>query len=794
MRINKNFISFILVSIFYLPTWAQDTLTYQGNILNAARQPVSASYPMVFKLYTDLEDNEVIWTERYESIDIIDGVFTVELGTLTPFPANIGSQVSLYLGVAVNDGPEMSPKLKLSSVLRAQWASHAQDVSDEDINPNSVSINNHEVIDSLGHWVGEPVGLRGSDGVGIEEALVNNIGELILTLSDSRQINVGLVVGSDGAVGLQGETGATIVDAIVDSTGIMTLTLSDGRLLNVAGNTQGPQGETGGQGPQGVSVVSSDLIDGRLILILSDGNEIEVGNIQGTQGLQGEQGPQGPQGEQGPQGLQGEQGPQGLQGEQGPQGLQGEQGPQGSQGEQGPQGPQGEQGPQGPQGEQGPQGLQGDQGPIGPIGAGVVSASINQEGELEMGLSNGIELNAGSVTANTACVLSPVILNGNTVNGLISLKCGDQEAIKLRLAGCGDHVIDVDEVCDDGNQINTDACKNDCTAAECGDAVVHLGQEECDDGNSVDGDDCTNSCTLAVCGDGVIGPNEDCDDGNQSNLDSCMNDCVFAQCGDGFVGPGEECDDGDMINGNGCDTDCTLSAPCGNNCPNLTFVNITGGTFIMGNNNGAATPDHPVNVTTFKLTKTTITVSQYRQCVDAGVCPVPPGGTYTESNKDNHPINRVRWEDAKTYATWVGARLPTEAEWEYAARNRGQNTLYPWGNTNANCNYANINNCYGFTSPVCNFANGHTDQGLCDMAGGIYEWVEDDYHADYNGAPNNGSAWIDSPRASNRVLRGGSWSASASNATTYYRYAASSPSFLSLAGTSTSYGFRLARN
>jgi cysteine-rich repeat protein len=424
---------------------------------------------------------------------------------------------------------------------------------------------------------------------------------------------------------------------------------------------------------------------------------------------------------------------------------------------------------------------------------GVVSAAVNNNGDLQMQLSDGATLNAGSVNAQTACAVSPVLVNGVPVAGMISLQCGDQAAIKLRLAGCGDHVVDADEACDDGNQVDTDACTSDCTLAVCGDAIVFAGQEECDDGNQVDGDDCTNACTDAVCGDAIVGQGEACDDGNNSNLDLCTNDCVAAQCGDGFVGPGEACDDGDAINGNGCDTDCTLSAPCGANCPNFTFRTISGGQFTMGNGGGSASPAHSVNVTTFKMTQTTVTVAQYRMCVEANVCPVPPSGTYTEFNKNNHPINRVRWEDAKTYATWVGARLPSEAEWEYAARNRGQTLNYPWGNAGANCSFANVNNCYGFTSPVCNFPDGNTNQGLCDMAGGIYEWVEDDYHGTYTGAPNNGSAWVDSPRAAQRVLRGGAWSQPAANATVYYRYAADSPNFLGNGGTSASYGFRLAR-
>jgi cysteine-rich repeat protein len=427
---------------------------------------------------------------------------------------------------------------------------------------------------------------------------------------------------------------------------------------------------------------------------------------------------------------------------------------------------------------------------------------VNNDGDLEMQLSDGVTLNAGSVNAGTACIVGPVVVNGAPSADLISLKCGDQAAIKLRLAGCGDNVVDADEACDDGNQVDTDACTRDCTLAVCGDEIIFAGQEECDDGNDVDGDDCTNACTDARCGDSVNGPGEDCDDGNTSNLDSCTNACEFARCGDNFVGPGEACDDGDAINGNGCDTDCTLSAPCGADCPNFNFRTITGGSFSMGNGSGSASPAHNVNVTTFKMTKTTVTVDQYRLCVEDGPCREPPGGTYGGVNTNDHPVTRVRWEDAKTYATWVGARLPTEAEWEYAARNRGQNVTYPWGNAVADCQnsfagplgLANVDDCYGFTSPVCIFPDGNTNQGLCDMAGGVYEWVEDDYHASYNGAPNNGSAWIDSPRAGQRVLRGGSWSAAASNATVYFRWASDSPNFFSMGGTSSTYGFRLARD
>lgn len=141
------------------------------------------------------------------------------------------------------------------------------------------------------------------------------------------------------------------------------------------------------------------------------------------------------------------------------------------------------------------------------------------------------------------------------------------------------------------------------------------------------------------------------------------------------------------------------------------------------------------------------------------------------------------------FATWVGGRLPTESEWEFAARSRGRAITSPWGNEPADCTRANVNNCFGFTSPVCNYPRGLTAQGLCDMAGNVHEWLEDDFHGNYAGAPNDGSAWIDSPRSPMRIMRGGSWSRTADFATVHRRWAADFPSFLS----STTYGFRGAR-
>ena len=84
------------------------------------------------------------------------------LGSQTPLPIELSRQNALFLGVAIGDGDELMPRTKISSALRAHFALHAQDVRGEDIHPSSISINEQEVIDERGRWVGDPSGLRGA--------------------------------------------------------------------------------------------------------------------------------------------------------------------------------------------------------------------------------------------------------------------------------------------------------------------------------------------------------------------------------------------------------------------------------------------------------------------------------------------------------------------------------------------------------------------------------------------------------------------------------------------------------
>ncbi|RPH93792.1 hypothetical protein EHM69_09245 [candidate division KSB1 bacterium] len=198
------------------------------------------------------------------------------------------------------------------------------------------------------------------------------------------------------------------------------------------------------------------------------------------------------------------------------------------------------------------------------------------------------------------------------------------------------------------------------------------------------------------------------------------------------------------------------------------MVAIPACTFIMGAAYQAwATPEHEVTVSPFFMDIYEVTNDEYKQFCDATGHSYPPNPNwpgysnfFTNPAYAHYPVINVYWQDAHDYAAWAGKRLPTEAEWELAKKGSQDNRLWPWGNT-WNEGWANMwydGDAYHYTAPVGSFPNDVSPFGCYDMTGNVTEWCEDDGHTSYIGAPADGSAWIDSPRANNRVMRGGTYS------------------------------------
>ncbi|HLL25257.1 MAG TPA: DUF4215 domain-containing protein, partial [Kofleriaceae bacterium] len=144
---------------------------------------------------------------------------------------------------------------------------------------------------------------------------------------------------------------------------------------------------------------------------------------------------------------------------------------------------------------------------------------------------------------------------------LFLFACGDNLS-SVPEPVCGDGVVEGQEACDDGNDVDSDGCSSSCTLAVCGDGKLDF-NEGCDDGNTSNADGCDSNCVQTFCGNGVKSGDEQCDDNNTISGDGCDNNCKITACGNGVMTTGETCDDGNAVEGDGCDSNCTTSA-CGN--------------------------------------------------------------------------------------------------------------------------------------------------------------------------------------------------------------------------------------
>jgi formylglycine-generating enzyme required for sulfatase activity len=205
----------------------------------------------------------------------------------------------------------------------------------------------------------------------------------------------------------------------------------------------------------------------------------------------------------------------------------------------------------------------------------------------------------------------------------------------------------------------------------------------------------------------------------------------------------------------------------------MVLMYVPAGEFRMGAQGGEIDelPVHTVYLDAFWIDQTEVTNAMYAKCISAGRCDPPQPSssfdTYGDPQFDNYPVTSVNWENAASYCTWSGRRLPTEAEWEKAARGVEQR-VYPWGKQ-IDCSFANYYDgkryCFsrqGGPSPVKYSEIGRSPYGLYDMAGNVWEWVNDWYASNYyQRSPSRNPGGATSGQA--RVVRGGSWVNDADN-------------------------------